>query len=72
MTQYLTKQNDILDDVVFRFYGDTEGGIVELVLEANREISLADYGHVLPAGITITLPERVTEQAAKTITKLWD
>jgi phage tail protein X len=70
--EYLTKQNDILDDVVFRFYGDTDGGIAERVLEANREIGLADHGPILPAGITINLPERVTEQAAKTITKLWD
>lgn len=56
MTIYTTKQNDVIDDVVSRFYGDTKNGIVELVLEANR--GLADLGPVLPAGVVVTLPDR--------------
>lgn len=67
--EYITRQNDILDDVVFRYYGDTDRRIVETVLEANR--GLADYGPELPAGLTITLPDRAPEPAA-TLTRLWD
>jgi len=69
---YITRQNDILDDVVFRYYGDTDRRIVETVLEANRAIGLADHGPVLPAGITITLPDRAPEAPAETLTRLWD
>ena len=65
---YTTRQNDLLDDVVFRFYGDTDNGIVETVLEANR--GLADHGPILPAGIDIELPDRPT--TAKTpLKRLW-
>ena len=67
---YLTRQNDILDDVVFRYYGDTSRRIVETVLEANR--GLADHGPVLPAGLTITLPDRNPEPPAESLTRLWD
>ena len=66
---YLTRQNDVLDDVVFRFYGDTDRRIVETVLEANR--GLADHGPVLPAGVSIELPER-EPAATETLTRLWD
>jgi phage tail protein X len=68
--EYLTRQNDILDDVVFRAYEDTDRRIVETVLEANR--GLADYGPVLPAGILIVLPDRNPEPPAATLTRLWD
>lgn len=66
---YETRQNDVLDDVVFRFYGDTENRIVETVLEANP--GLADLGPVLPAGVLIELPERPAT-ASRTLTRLWD
>jgi phage tail protein X len=68
MTTYATKQNDVLDDVVFRFYGGTDNRIVETVLEANP--GLSDFGPVLPAGLTVKLPERPTAAKA-TITRLW-
>jgi phage tail protein X len=66
---YRSKQDDVLDDVVFRFYGDTENGIVETVLEANP--GLADLGPRLPAGVLIELPDRPAAPA-KTLTRLWD
>ena len=66
---YVTRQDDLIDDVVFRFYGDTDRRIVEIVLDANR--GLADHGPLLPAGITITLPDRAPA-AAETLTRLWD
>lgn len=69
MTQtYQTRQGDVLDDVVSRYYGDTANGIVELVLEANR--GLADYGPVLPAGLSILLPERPAATKKKLV-RLW-
>jgi len=66
---YRSKQNDVLDDVVARYYGDTDNGIVETVLEANP--GLADLGPVLPAGIDIELPVRPSAPA-KNLTRLWD
>ncbi len=69
---YITRQNDILDDVVFRYYGDTARRIVERVLEENRGIGLADYGPVLPAGLTIPLPDRDPDPPADTLIRLWD
>lgn len=65
---YTTRKGDVLDDVVARYYGDTDNRIVETVLEANR--GLADYGPVIPAGVDIELPDRPT--TAKTeLTRLW-
>ena len=66
---YKTKDGDVLDDIVHRFYGDTGNGIVETVLEANT--GLADYGPVLPAGLSIALPERPVT-AADTLVRLWN
>ena len=63
MTIFLTKQGDMLDDIVYRFYGDTDKRVVERVLEYNR--GLADYGPTLPAGLSIRLPERPTSSTAK-------
>lgn len=54
MTTYRTKQGDVLDAVVWQFYGRQNSRFVEIVLEANR--GLADHGPELPAGLTITLP----------------
>lgn len=65
---YSTKQGDVLDDVVNRYYGDTLNGIVELVLEANT--GLADYGPSLPAGVEITLPDRPVP-SSDTLKRLW-
>lgn len=65
---YTTRQGDVLDDVVSRFYGDTSNGIVELVLEINR--GLADYGPVLPAGVDIILPARPA-QTKTPLKRLW-
>lgn len=57
---YQTRTGDVLDDVVNRFYGRQDNGLVETVLEANR--GLADYGPVLPAGLTIMLPDAPTPE----------
>jgi len=54
MTTYLTRDGDMADDIAFKQYGTTDGGVVEKLLAANP--GLADYGPRLPGGITITLP----------------
>jgi phage tail protein X len=68
--EYVTRQNDILDDVVFRYYGDTDNRIVETVLDANR--GLADLGPVLPSGLTIILPDRAPSEETSQLQTLWN
>lgn len=57
---YQTRTGDVLDEVVNRYYGRQDNGLVEFVLEANR--GLADYGPTLPSGLSITLPEEPTSE----------
>lgn len=51
---YVSRQGDMVDEIAWRFYGRTSGGIVEWLLEINH--GLADQGAVLPAGVRIKLP----------------
>jgi phage tail protein X len=67
MLQYLTKAGDTLDWVCWRQYG-TRTGAVEAVLEANQ--GLADAGPVLPAGLTINLPDLPEPQQPATV-RIW-
>jgi phage tail protein X len=60
---YNTRENDVLDEVVWRYYGSQDNGLLEAVLEANR--GLADYGPVLPTGLTITMPDAPTSEPTK-------
>lgn len=64
-----SRNGDMLDAVVQRFYGRTDGSI-EFVLEQNP--SLAQSGPVLTAGQTIHLPPLppTTAEEQQTI-KLW-
>lgn len=69
MVQYLTKADDTLDEIAYRYYGHTNNKVVERILEANFGIS--QYGVFLPAGVLIELPEvRKTTETRKV--KLWD
>lgn len=69
MKTYVTKQNDMLDLICFRHYGGRQG-VTERVLAYN--FGLCTYPPVLPAGLTITLPDiPATSTPANTIT-LWD
>jgi len=65
---YRSKEGDALDAIVWRHYGRQDGGLVEQVLEANR--GLAFYGPVLPAGLTIALPE-IEAPATTESVRLW-
>ena len=52
---YRTSDGDMLDDIVYRHYGTTSGGIVEIVMNANH--GLASLGATLPAGVLVHLPD---------------
>ena len=62
-TTYTTRENDILDEIVWRFYGAQDNRLTESALEANRR--LADYGPELPTGLTITMPDAPTPEPTK-------
>ena len=69
MTTYITREGDTVDYVAWKYYGATTNLVVETVLEANP--GLADRGTILPAGVSITLPE-ITAPARNLGVKLWD
>jgi len=69
MAQYLTKAGDTLDEIAYRYYGNTNNKVVERILEVNFGIS--QYEALLPAGVLIELPE-VKQSTETRKVKLWD
>ncbi len=67
---YRTRDKDMLDKICYDYYGQTSHRIVEMVLEANP--SLADYGTIFPAGLSIKLPDLEPQQNFSSSVKLWD
>ncbi|MCA0905120.1 tail protein X [Ruegeria marisrubri] len=65
---YLSKDGDVLDEVVFAHYGDTSGGKVEAVLAANP--GLAALGATFNAGVTVFLPDLEQDTQIET-DQLW-
>ncbi|WP_300067677.1 tail protein X [uncultured Ruegeria sp.] len=65
---YLSKDGDVLDELVFAHYGDTAAGKVEAVLSANP--GLAALGAVLDAGVSVFLPDVTSETPTET-DQLW-
>ena len=65
---YTTVKGDVLDEIVYRYYGATMGYLAA-VYEANRH--LADLGDILDADIKITLPNVNRKEERKEIS-LWD
>lgn len=65
---YLTSDGDTADYIAWKYYGTQTGRVLEQLLQANP--GLADRGPVLPAGLTITLPDIVLETAAQGV-RLW-
>lgn len=53
MVEYKTKDGDMLDAICFKYYKSTE--FTEQVLDYNRY--LVEHGPILPAGLTIKLPD---------------
>ncbi len=67
--RYVTRQNEMLDAICRRFYGD-ESGYVEKVLDANP--GLAALTMPLPLGVEIVLPELALRREAVPVVNLWD
>ncbi len=67
---YLTSQGEMLDWIAWKVYGYSTGS-TEAILERNRHIALSDQPEILPAGLTIILPQLKRPLAAKTV-RLWD
>lgn len=69
MVTIVTKEGDMVDEIVFQHYGSISG-YLEKVLELNRH--LASYGPVLPSGIKIKLPEIEEIKTDKKEISLWN
>lgn len=67
---YTSTDGDMVDEIAWKYYGTTANGQAEAVLFANP--GLADYGPILPAGVTITLPDVTTAAQTSQGVKLWD
>ncbi|MDA3922770.1 MAG: tail protein X [Salinisphaera sp.] len=65
---YNTREGDTVDLLAWRYYQSTDNRIVERLLVANP--GLADYGPILPAGVTVALPELDVPATQEGIT-LW-
>ena len=66
MVIYTTKENDVLDWIVWRHYGTTS--VLEQVMSANPNIT----DEKLPAGIEIKLPYIEAVKTTKREIKLWN
>ncbi|AEE26291.1 tail protein X [Francisella hispaniensis] len=66
MIEYITKDNDMLDSICYKYYKTTD--FTAQVLEHNRY--LAAYGPILPAGLIIKLPD-IKKPAQKRKIQLW-
>ena len=69
MATYKTGQNEMVDAICRRAYGD-ESGYVEAVLAANP--GLASLAPVLPIGTMMTLPELTKAADVVPVVSLWD
>lgn len=68
--QYITKQGDVLDDIVWRQYNTNAWAVVQQVLDANH--GLAEHGAVIPGGLLIELPEIENPTSERKAVALWD
>ncbi|MDX2109208.1 MAG: tail protein X [Verrucomicrobiota bacterium] len=70
---YTTQAEDMVDAICKRHYGHTTAGIVEKVLSSNP--GLSGQGPLLPAGISIVLPDIGAPKSSpqiKSTVNLWD
>lgn len=65
---YVSRDGDVLDQIINAHYGDTAGDKIEAVLSANP--GLAALGAVLDAGVRIVLPDLSSETQSETA-QLW-
>jgi phage tail protein X len=62
---YTTKENDVLDWIVYKHYGTT--AVLEQVLAANPDLT----DEKLPVGVTVKLPYIASIKNKKSEIKLW-
>jgi phage tail protein X len=65
----IAQQGDTVDLLCWRHYGRTSG-TVETVLEANG--GLADYGVVLPHGLSVYMPDLAEVDTTTPMLQLFD
>lgn len=65
---YSCKDGDVLDEIVWRHYGDQSDGRLEAVLAANPGI--AGLGAVLSAGQIVVLPD-LSSKTPRETAALW-
>jgi len=68
MMQYRTKTDDVLDDICYRYYGNSSA-IID-VLNANPQ--LAEQPEKLPANLIINLPTINQTSTTTNTVRLWD
>ena len=68
-TRYTTRAGEMLDLICWRHYG-FQPGTAEAVLAANY--GLSERPPVLPAGLTIVLPDLPQPRAAPPAVRLWN
>ena len=66
---YVTRDGDTVEYIAWAQYGSQLSAVINAVLNANPGI--ADYGPLLPAGVTMTLPDVDTSPAASGGVSLW-
>ncbi|WP_417842038.1 tail protein X [Terasakiella sp.] len=69
MQTYRTSQGDTVDYIAWKYYGTEGNRHTELILEANPGLSGA--GPVLPAGVTVILPDAPAPAVSEGV-RLWD
>lgn len=69
MSDYITRDGDMIDWICWHHYGE-QSGAVEAVYAANPV--LVQYGPLLPAGLSIVLPELPKPVSTVKTVKLWD
>ena len=70
MSDYITRDGDMIDWICWHHYDGEQSGAVEAVYAANP--SLSQYGPLLPAWLNIVLPELPKPVSTVKVVKLWD
>ena len=66
----IAQQGDTLDLICWRYYGQSNSGVVESVLLLNP--ALAEFGAILPHGTIVTLPDAAATAVDTKMVNLWD
>jgi phage tail protein X len=70
MQTYKTRAGDVVDEIAWRHYGSVDAAILREVFAANP--GLADAGALLPANVTVILPDIQAPTATAQGVALWD